>query len=233
MKKSIIIQARLGSTRFPNKILKKVYKEKTVLEIIYRRLLKSSLTDDIIFAIPNNNENIKLKNFIKNKLKAKLFLGSEKNVINRYFMSSKKFKSDIIIRITADCPLVDPKIIDEYIDILIKEKLDYVYNGFPHTYPDGMDVEVFRFKALKTAHTKAKTKIQKEGVTKYFRDNLKKFKTKHIKCPINNVSSLRITIDEEVDLKLVRKIFDYFKPNINFNLSQIIELSKKNQPYLK
>ena len=161
MKKSIIIQARLGSTRFPNKILKKVYKEKTVLEIIYRRLLKSSLTDDIIFAIPNNNENIKLKNFIKNKLKAKLFLGSEKNVINRYFMSSKKFKSDIIIRITADCPLVDPKIIDEYIDILIKEKLDYVYNGFPHTYPDGMDVEVFRFKALKTAHTKAKTKIQK------------------------------------------------------------------------
>ena len=96
MKKSIIIQARLGSTRFPNKILKKVYKEKTVLEIIYRRLLKSSLTDDIIFAIPNNNENIKLKNFIKNKLKAKFFLGSEKNVINRYFMSSKKFKSDII-----------------------------------------------------------------------------------------------------------------------------------------
>ena len=233
MKKSIIIQARLGSTRFPNKILKKVYKEKTVLEIIYRRLLKSSLTDDIIFAIPNNNENIKLKNFIKNKLKAKLFLGSEKNVINRYFMSSKKFKSDIIIRITADCPLVDPKIIDEYIDILIKEKLDYVYNGFPHTYPDGMDVEVFRFKALKTAHTKAKTKIQKEGVTKYFRDNLKKFKTKHIKCPINNVSSLRITIDEEVDLKLVRKIFDYFKPNINFNLSQIIELSKKKPALFK
>jgi len=229
MKTSIIIQARLGSKRLPSKIFKKV-NNKTILEIIFKRVSKSKKADDIIFAIPKNKENLKLKNFIKKKLKAKIFLGPEEDVLKRYYMTAKKFKSDIIVRITSDCPFADPSIIDSYIDILKRYNLDYVYNGHPHTYPDGFDVEVFNFKSLKVAHKLSKLTAQKEGVTKYFRDNLKKFKTKHINSPIKNISQLRVTLDEEDDFKLINSIFDYFKPNIYFNWLKIVELAnfKKN-----
>ena len=121
MKASIIIQARLGSVRFPNKVLKKIG-NLTVIEVIYKRLLKSKLANEIIFAIPNNKEKLKLQKFIKNKIKCKVFCGSENNVLNRYYQSSKKLNSDIIVRVTGDCPLVDPKIIDKFIMILKNEK---------------------------------------------------------------------------------------------------------------
>lgn len=232
MKTSIIIQARLGSKRLPNKIFKKV-NNKTILEIIYKRVSKSKKADDIIFAIPKNRENLKLKNFIKKKLKAKLFLGPEEDVLKRYYMTAKKFKSDVIVRITSDCPFADPSIIDGYIDILKRDNLDYVYNGHPHTYPDGFDVEVFNFKSLRVAHKFSKLRVQKEGVTKYFRDNLKKFKTKHINSPIKNISQLRVTLDEEDDFKLISSIFDYFKPNIYFNWLKIVELAKFKKSLFK
>ena len=225
MKTSIIIQARLGSKRLPNKVFKKI-NNKTILEIIYKRLSKSKKANDIIFAIPNNIENLRLKEFLEKKLKAKVFLGSESDVLKRYYFAAKKFKSNLIVRITSDCPLVDPKIVDDYINILKKNKLDYVYNGHPHTFPDGLDVEVFNFKSLKLAHENAKSKIQRNGVTKYFRDNLKKFKTKHIKCHIKNISKLRITLDEENDFDLIKEIFNHFKPNIYFNWLKIVELAK-------
>ena len=163
MKTSIIIQARLGSKRLPNKVLKKI-NNKSILEIIFERLSKSKRADDIIFAIPKNKQNLKLKNFITKRLKAKIFLGPENNVLKRYFMTAQKFNSDIIVRITSDCPFVDPGIVDQYINILKRNNLDYVYNGHPHTYPDGLDVEVFNFKSLKLANKYSKLKIQKEGL---------------------------------------------------------------------
>ena len=208
MKTSIIIQARLGSKRLPNKVLKKI-NNKSIIEIIFERLSKSKRADDIIFAIPKNKQNLKLKNFITKRLKAKIFLGPENNVLKRYFMTAQKFNSDIIVRITSDCPFVDPSIVDQYINILKRNNLDYVYNGHPHTYPDGLDVEVFNFKSLKLANKYSKLKIQKEGVTRYFRDNLKKFKTKHIKSPIKNISKLRVTLDQEEDFNLIKIIFNH------------------------
>ena len=228
MKTSIIIQARLGSKRLPRKVLRKI-DNKSILEIIFRRLSKSKNANDIIFAIPNNKENLELKNFIKKKLKAKVFLGPESNVLRRYYFAAKKFKSKIIVRITSDCPFVDPKMVDEYIEIIKKNGLDYVYNGHPHTFPDGLDVEVFNFKSLKIANIKAKSKEQKNGVTRYFRDNLNKFKTQHVKCPIKNISNIRITLDEENDFQVIKNIFKNFRPNIYFNWFKIIKLAKSQK----
>ena len=232
MKTHIIIQARLGSKRLPEKVLKPIG-EYNSLELIYKRVSKCQMVDDIIFAIPKSKENIKLKNFILNKITSKVFLGSEKNVLNRYYLAAKKYKSDIIVRITGDCPLVDSSIIDEFIKILKKNKLDYVYNGSPHTFPDGLDVEVFTFDAIKKANDNAIKLIQKEGVTRYFRDNLKKFKTKHIKCPFKDLSNLRITLDEETDLEVIRSIYEHFNPNINFSWRSIIKLFKKKPQIFK
>ena len=228
MKIHVIIQARLGSKRLPGKVLKSIGKYNS-LELIYKRVRKSKLVNGIFFAIPNNKKNLRLKKFILKKINCKVFLGSEKNVLNRYYLAAKKFKSDIIVRITADCPLVDSNIIDEYISILIKSNLDYVYNGAPHTYPDGLDVEVFTFNALKKANKNAKKLIQKDGVTRYFRDNLKKFKTKHIKCPIKNISHLRITLDTEKDLTLIKEIYKFFNPKVIFSWKKIISFYKLNK----
>ena len=232
MKTHIIIQARLGSKRLPEKVLKPIG-EYNSLELIYKRVSKCQMVDDIIFAIPKNKENIKLKNFISNKICSKVFLGSEKNVLNRYYLAAKKYKSDVIVRITGDCPLVDSSIIDEFIKILKKNKFDYVYNGSPHTFPDGLDVEVFTFDAIKKANDNAIKLIQKEGVTRYFRDNLKKFKTNHIKCPFKDLSDLRITLDEETDLEVIRSIYEHFNPNINFSWRSIIKLFKKKPQIFK
>ena len=226
MKTHIIIQARLGSKRLPEKVLKPIGRYNS-LELIYKRVSKCKMVDGIFFAIPGSKDNIKLKNFISNKINSKIFLGSEKNVLNRYYLAAKKFKSDIIVRITGDCPLVDSSMIDEFIKILKKDKLDYVYNGSPHTYPDGLDVEVFTFQAINTANKYAHKSIQKEGVTRYFRDNLKEFKTKHIKCPFENLSKLRITLDEESDLEVIRNIYKYFDPKINFNWKSVVKLFLK------
>ena len=226
MKTHIIIQARLGSKRLPEKVLKPIGRYNS-LELIHKRVSKCKMVDGIFFAIPSSKDNIKLKNFISNKINSKIFLGSEKNVLNRYYLAAKNFKSDIIVRITGDCPLVDSSMIDEFIKILKKDKLDYVYNGSPHTYPDGLDVEVFTFHAIKTANKYAHKLIQKEGVTRYFRDNLKEFKTKHIKCPFENLSKLRITLDEEADLEVIRNIYKYFDPKINFNWKSVVKLFLK------
>jgi len=232
MKTCIIVQARLGSKRLPNKVLKKI-NNKTIIEIINERLSRSKKADSIIFAIPDNKENLALKSLLKKKLKTKVFLGPEKNVLKRYYLAAKKFNADIIVRITADCPFVDPILIDESIEALKKNNLDYIFNGHPHSYPDGLDVEVFNFKSLKLANNNVKSKFQMEGVTKYFRDNIKKFKTKHIKCPINNISKLRITLDEQIDFDLVKNIFNYFRPNIHFSWTEIVKLAQKKPNLFK
>ena len=120
---------------------------------------KSKLKNTIIVAIPKNKKNIDLEKTLK-KSKHKVFKGHEENVLKRYYDAAKKYKADIIIRITADCPFVDSKIIDKLIKILI-EKLDYVSNTLKLTYPDGLDSEVFTFKALKEAQKKLKVNMIK------------------------------------------------------------------------
>ncbi len=224
----VIIQARLGSTRLPGKVLKQIGKYNS-LQLIYKRVKKSKYVNGIFFAIPKNKKNIRLKKFILKKITRGVFLGSENNVLNRYYLAAKKFKSDIVVRITADCPLVDSDIIDDYINILKKNNLDYVFNCKPHTYPDGLDVEVFTFKALKKANKNAKKLIQKDGVTRYFRDNLKMFKYKHIKCPIKNISHLRITLDTKKDLALIKIIYKFFYPKVIFSWKKIVSFYKLNK----
>ena len=228
MKTAAIIQARLGSTRLPKKVLKKI-NEKTVIELIYLRLTKAKLIDQIIFAIPDNKENDELEKFLKEK-KFLFYRGSEQDVLSRFYLAAKKFRVDIIARITADCPLVDPQLVDSFIKKLLKEKKDYVSNCNPWTFPDGLDVEVFTFKLLSEAQKKAKYKNRlNDGVLiSYLKDN-NQYKISNIKFPKNNSSNYRLTIDEEVDYTLIKKIYENFKPDIFFGLKKILAFAKKNK----
>ena len=232
LKIAIIVQAREESVRFPKKVLYPILGKPLIINIL-DRLKKSKLKNTIIVAIPKNKKNIDLEKILK-KNKHKVFKGHEENVLKRYYDAAKKYKADIIIRITADCPFVDSKIIDKLIKILIKKKFDYASNTLKPTYPDGLDTEVFTFKALKEAQKKAKSKYDKEHVTPYIKRN-KRFKKFNLKYK-TNTSSFRLTVDEKRDMELVEYAFKNFGTKIGLekiikskNIKKIF-YSKHNTP---
>jgi len=219
-----VIQARYESSRFPGKILKRI-DNLTILEIIIRRLQKSKNITKIIVACSNNKQD---KQIIKicHKLNIEYFIGDEDNVLKRFYYAAKKFKIDNIVRITSDCPLIDYTIVDRVIEYFLLKKVDYASTD-PRTFPDGMDVEIFNFNSLKLAYKKTVSRLDKEHVTQFI-INSTKFKKIYLKNN-KNYSFLRLTLDEPIDLILIKKIFDYFNKNIFFLLKDIILLYKKNK----
>jgi len=143
MKTVIIIQARMGSSRLPDKIMK-IINGKPMIELIVKRLKKSKQANEVVVATSNQPENKVLINHLK-KIKAKIFIGKENDVLDRFYRAAKKFKADIVVRITADCPFVDAGLIDDFIKQFKNKKPDYLANCLPWTFPDGLDTEVFSF----------------------------------------------------------------------------------------
>ena len=223
-----IIQARLTSSRFPKKILQKIENE-TLIELLIRRLKKSKYLDKIVLAIPNNEKNRLLRNKISKNIK--IFSGSENDVLDRYFQAAKRFKAKTIVRICGDCPLIDPKVVDKVVNFYEKNNFDYVSNTIKPTYPDGLDVEVFNFETLKTAWMKAKSNADREHVTKFIINN-KEFKKKNISYK-ENLSKLRLTVDEKIDLEQVKQIYYKLKKIKNFGVEEINKLYKKNSKIFK
>ncbi len=225
---AIIIQARLGSTRLPEKVLKKI-NDKSIIELIYKRLSRSKLINHIIVAIPKTKRDDKLAHFLKKK-NIKFYRGNESDVLSRFYQTVKKFNLKTIVRITADCPVADPKIVDHFVKLFIKKKVDYLSNCNPWTYPDGLDVEVFNNKILNYAQKNAKKKHRLNGgvLISFLREN-KKFKVYNVKCPEKDANKYRITVDEEIDFYLIKKIYDNFKPNIHFDFKKILLMAKKNK----
>jgi len=223
-----IIKNRLTSSRFPNKILQKI-ENKTLLELLIYRLEKSKYLDKIVLAIPKNKKNELLKNKVKKKIE--IYSGSENDVLDRYFKAAKKFKADTIVRICGDCPLIDPKVVDKIVNFYQNNDFDYVSNTIKPTYPDGLDVEVFNFETLKKTWIRAKSDTDREHVTQYIIHN-KKFKKKNISYK-KNLSNLRLTVDEKIDLKQIKQIYYQLKNNKNFGINEINRLYKKNPKIFK
>jgi glutamate-1-semialdehyde aminotransferase/spore coat polysaccharide biosynthesis protein SpsF (cytidylyltransferase family) len=220
-----IIQARYNSTRFPGKVVKKI-NNKTILEILIRRLSKSKHISKIIVACSNNRNDKEIVTICK-KLGVNYFIGSENDALDRFYHAAKKYKGINIVRITADCPLIDPKIVDDVISNFFLKNVDYSSNTNPPTFPDGLDVEVFKFSILKEAYMNAKKSEEREHVTPFIINN-KKFKKFNLKNPID-YSSLRLTLDEKEDFILIAKIIKYFKNNLDFNLKNLLDLYKKKK----
>ena len=246
MKVILITQARVGSTRLPNKVLKKI-KGKTLLEIHIERIKKSKLIDKIIIATTTEtNDNIICD--IAKKNSVFYFKGSENDVLDRFYQAVKNYKPNFIVRLTSDCPLIDPELIDTVIRNAINLNLDYYSNTLVECFPDGQDIEVIKFESLKKAWKNAKLKSEREHVTPYIRKNSsfcggKLFKSETYKFN-KNYKDVRLTVDEENDLKvinlLINKIgidkswLDYTKLYLKDN--EINSLNKniiRNEGYLK
>ena len=165
-----IIQARVGSKRLPKKILKNLDKKYNVLEYVINQLKFSKKIEKIIIATTLSKQDKIIVNFAKN-YNYEYFRGSENDVLDRFYQCAKKFNLDVIVRITSDCPLIDPKIVDQVIKKFMSTNNDYVTNTFPRTFPKGLDVEIFDFTVLTHMWKNAILPSEREHVTQFLYNN--------------------------------------------------------------
>jgi len=227
-----LIQARMGSTRLKKKALKKIA-GKTLIEHIFRRLKTVREIEEIVLATSINKENDILVKHAK-RIGLKYYRGSEQDLISRLYQAAKKFKADIVVRITADCPLVDPKLLDEMIKIFRKnKKIDFMTNNYPPTLPHGLDVNILPLSTLKQLDSEIKDSYHREWFTYYIMENPKKFQIYNLKSS-TDLSGMRWTVDYPEDLIFVRKIFEALdRKDKIFIMTDILKFLKKNPKILK
>ena len=217
-----IVQARMGSTRLPGKVMQTVV-GKPLIEILISRLEKSKYIDEIVLATSDDPGNQPLIHYI-DKLGYKVYQGSENDVLDRYYKAAKKYKADIVIRITGDCPLIDPELVDSVIASFIENQVDYACNTNPPTYPDGLDTEVFSFASLKFAWENASKAYDREHVTPFIRES-GNFRTYNFTNK-NDYSEERWTVDEPEDFEVIKSIIEYFSPRIDFSWMDTMKIRK-------
>lgn len=224
-----IVQARAGSTRLPGKIFKQI-SGKPMLQHVVERISHSQFIDQIIVATTTLHEDNAVEEFcIKNNYA--YYRGSSDDVLSRYFETAKKYCIDIIVRITSDCPLIDPQIIDTMLNNFLSANksghVDYLSNVAKRTFPRGLDVEIFSFAALEKTHNEAKENFEREHVTPFIYRRQNEF---HISNYENekDYSFHRWTVDTEEDFKLVSEIYSaLYEPNSIFYFEDILRLFEK------
>tara|TARA_Y100001958_G_C21248715_1_gene581906 strand:- start:28463 stop:29215 length:753 start_codon:yes stop_codon:yes gene_type:complete len=245
MKILAITQARIGSRRLFKKILLKV-KSKSLLEIHLERIMKSKKINKLMLATTNELHVEKITKICK-KLDVNYYKGSTNNVLDRFYNASKDENPDWIVRLTSDCPLIDPELIDKIIDYVVSQDVDYGSNILIEKFPDGQDVEVFKFSALKKAWENAKLQSDKEHVTTFIRNN-SDFNKKKLFKAVNylskkDFSKIRMTVDHPEDFELIKILinnlgldkswFEYTHYIINNNLQKINSDITRNEGLIK
>lgn len=227
MKTVAIIQARMGSTRLPNKVMKSIG-GKPMIELLLARLGQALEIDEIVVATSDDQRNEPLAEHVA-ALGYRCFRGSETDVLDRYYQAAKSASADVVVRITGDCPLIDAALVDEAIRRFKSASVDYLSNVAPPSYPDGLDTEVFSFAALERAACETEKAFDREHVTPYLREP-----ARFSQAVVQNdedLSALRWTVDEPADFDVVSSVFSHFAPNIHFTWGQVLEL-QQSQPRL-
>jgi len=207
----------------PGKVLAKI-KGVPLIELLLKRLEQSKSIDHIVVATSVDPRNLPLVDLVRS-LGFACEQGSENDVLDRYYQAAKKHAANVVVRITGDCPLVDPKLVDLCIDEFIKSKVDYLSNTNPPTYPDGLDIEVMTFDALAQAHRQATTPFDREHVTPYLR-NGNQFRRKSI-TGTEDYSNLRWTVDDPEDFEVIKNVFESLGVDRLFGWEEVLELSKQ------
>lgn len=200
-----IVQARCGSTRFPNKVFVDI-EGKPLLWHVINRLKYAQMIDDIIIATTNDPKDDKIREWCY-KESVKCFRGSEEDVLNRYYSASVAFPSDIVVRVTADDPFKEPEVIDKVIRKLIDDGLDLVTNNFPPSFPEGLDCEAFTFKVLQLMENSTQDAFEREHVTQYAYHNPDKIRIGNVVSD-RQLSFYRWTIDNKEDYEMIKAIYE-------------------------
>ena len=245
LKTVLVTQARSGSTRLPGKVLKEVG-GKSLLQIHLERLRKCTKISEIIVATTAKEEDKIIYNHaIEWGFNASR--GSELDVLDRFYQAVKDKNADWIVRVTSDCPLIDAVLVDEVINFVQEKDVDYGSNGLTEQFPDGQDIEVFKFSALEIAWKNAKLKSEREHVTPYIRNNADNngddlFITINYPCE-KDYSKIRMTVDEPRDFDLIELLInnlgidktwlEYTNYIIENNLTKINDQIIRNEGLLK
>ncbi|WP_417448378.1 aminotransferase class III-fold pyridoxal phosphate-dependent enzyme [Idiomarina abyssalis] len=220
MKTVAIVQARMGSTRMPGKVMAPICGV-PMIELLLSRVSKATRINQVIVATSIADDNAPLVTHLK-QLGYDCYQGSETNVLERFTEAARIHNADTIVRLTGDCPLLDPDLLDHMLSIFADCDADYVSNIAPPTYPDGLDIEIFTRKALERCYAEANSEFDQEHVTPYIR-NSGSFILQNV-FNDQDLSSTRWTVDEPSDFAVISKVFEHFAPQWDFSWHQVLEL---------
>jgi spore coat polysaccharide biosynthesis protein SpsF len=213
-----IIEARMTSSRLPGKVMLPVV-GKPMLYHLINRLKTVSLLDDIVLATTTNSSDDILEEFA-NKIGIGCFRGNENDVMSRVIGAASSVNADVVVEITGDCPIIDPQIVEQAIQIYKINDADYVSNAHIRSYPDGMDVQVFSLDTLKGSADMTNSPLDREHVTLHIRNNPNIFKHLHLFAPPEIYwPELGLTLDEVDDYELLKKIIEHFAQQYNLTYS--------------
>lgn len=230
-----VIQARMGSSRLPGKVMLPLAGKPLILRM-YERVSYSKFAGEIVIAATeDSSDNDLVKLCQQNKIN--VFRGHSLDLLDRHYKTAKKFNAEAVIKIPSDCPLIDPEIIDKVILYYIsnREKFDFVSNLHPPSYPDGNDVEIMSFEALENAWLNAKKDFEREHTTPYIWENPDKFRIGNVlwETGLDFSMTHRFTIDYKEDYEFINKVYEeLYDVNNRFGLKDILFLLE-NKPLIK
>jgi spore coat polysaccharide biosynthesis protein SpsF len=225
MKIAAIIQARMGSTRLPGKVLMDLGGE-TVLARVVRRLRRATLIEEIVVATTSSAADRPIVRECQ-RLSVRVFRGEENDVLDRYYQAAQWISAEGIVRITSDCPLIDPEITDDTIRAFLERRPDYASNALQRTYPRGLDTEVMTWEALARAWQEARLSHQRAHVTPYIYENPDRFDILPVKGEAD-YSSHRWTLDTAEDLAFVRAVYDRVDHDDSFSWRDLLALLEQD-----
>src|SRR5574337_40598 len=210
----------MGSIRFPGKVMRPICGI-PMIGLLLARLSQSKRIDQIVLATSQDPRNEPLAEYVR-ELGFAVFQGSENDVLDRYHQAAREAEADAVVRITGDCPLIDPQVVDAVIDLFQQKTVDYATNTATPTFPDGLDAEVFTFEVLERAWKQAREPRQREHVTPFIRES-GLFRLANL-SHASDQSSERWTVDEPEDFEVVQKVFEYFHPRRDFGWLEVLAL---------
>lgn len=227
-----ILQARMGSTRLPGKMLLPIFDNKGALELMLERVAAAKSIDRVVVATTTLAEDDPLVALCE-KLGIASFRGDSANVLDRYYQCARTLaRDDVLVRLTGDCPLHDPAVIDRIVAFFHAGQYDYAANTHPPTYPDGLDAEVFSFRALERAWHEATLLSEREHVTYYLYTHPESFRLGNLALEVD-LSAHRWTLDEPADLEFIRQVYAALYPSRkNFGMQDVLALLKERPELL-
>jgi spore coat polysaccharide biosynthesis protein SpsF len=236
MKTVAIIQARMSSTRLPGKVLADIAGQPMLVHVFERTCLSKTI-DQVVLATTNDPTDDPIEMLCADR-GYPCYRGSPYDVLDRYYQAARLFQADVVVRITADCPLIDPGVVDKTVREFLNGEFSYDFaaNRLPppwgRTYPIGLDVEVCTFSGLETAWSEARLPHQREHVMPFFYDQPQRFRILHVNHPVD-YGSLRWTVDTPQDLELVRQIFAHFPGRQDFSWLEVLSLFEREPELAK
>lgn len=219
-----IVQARMGSSRLPGKVMRNIC-GRTMIARVVRRATRSELIDQIVVATTTKTSDDPIVAEC-DRLNVPVFRGDEQDVLDRYYQAAMAYNAEAIVRITSDCPLIEPKVVDRVIQALLNEHPDYASNSIKHTYPRGLDAEVMTMEALIRAWQKATEPYQRIHVTPYIYQNPDQFKLFSVMYEAD-YSYYRWTVDTQEDLDFVRAVYSRLGNMDTFTWKDVLAILEK------